>query len=55
MKNHIAKVVNVLFVEKVLEWNVTSLNIIKKTLDCFLFQVGDINITYNFYKIKNLN
>ena len=24
----------------------------KRTLDCFGFQVGDINISDNFYKIK---
>ena len=28
----------------------TSENIIKKTLHCFGFQAGDINISENFYK-----
>ena len=44
MKNHIAKVVNVLFVEKVLEWNVTSVNIIKK--NTWLFFGSELEIQY---------
>ena len=51
---HIDKVINVMFVENISIWNVTSENYSKKTLDCFLFQVGDINISDNFYKIEKL-
>ena len=41
-----------MFVEKVSIWNVTSENISKKALHLFRFQVGDINISDNFYKIE---
>ena len=50
---HMDKVINVMFVENISIWNVTSETISKKqTLDCFGFQVGDIKISDNFYKIE---
>ena len=49
---HIDKVINVMFVENISIWNVTSENISKNSLDCFGFQVGDINISDNFCKIE---
>ena len=55
LNNHIDKVENVMFVEKVLIWNMTSENISKKTLNLFRFQVGDINISNDIKKSKSLS
>ena len=52
MNNHIDPVVNVMFVEKVLVWNVTSENISTKADDCFGFQVEDINFLTTFKNWK---
>ena len=51
VNNHRNKVLSVIIVEKGSKLNMTSENIIKKTLCCFGFQVGDINISENFNKI----
>ena len=52
---HIEKIVNVMFLENVSIWIVTSENINRKSTWFFGFLVGYINISDNFYKIKKFN
>ena len=55
MNIHMDEVVSVILVEKVSRSNVSSKNTCKKTLVCFGFHVGDLNISDNFYKILKFN